>query len=39
MKLREMDEQNTKLKKVVAIKESIIDDITGKIQLLEDAIE
>ena len=34
MRLREMDEQNTKLKKVLEVKESIIDEITGKIQLL-----
>ena len=39
MKLDETEEENKKLRRIVEIKENVIDDITQKIQLLEDAIE
>ena len=38
-RMKEVEDENTKLRKVVEIKQNIIDDITQKIQLLEDAIE
>ena len=39
MKLREAEEENNRLRKNVEIKDKIIDDITEKIQLLQEAIE